>query len=158
MNQQTQRKILTDSVALEKARKYCAYQERCQQEVRNKLYEWGLYTQSVEGIIAELITEGFINEERFAEEFANGKFKAKKWGKQKIGIELKRRKISEYCINKALDKIDNEDYNESLNKILQKKTKELKESDHFILKNKLAKYAISKGYESEIVWKILKEE
>jgi len=155
MNNQKRKTILTEQVAIEKARKYCAFQERCQQEVRNKLYEWGLYSQLVEGIIAHLIAEGFINEERFANIFAGGKFRIKKWGKQKIMIELQKRKISDYSINKAIEAIENDDYEKTLEKTILKKAKELKEKDNFILKNKLAKYTISKGFESEIVWHFL---
>ena len=155
MNNQTRKKILTEQVALEKTRKYCAFQERCQQEVRNKLYEWGLYPQLVEGIIAHLIAEGFINEERFANIFAGGKFRIKKWGKQKIMLELQKRKISDYCINKAIEAIGEDDYEKTLENTIVKKTKELNEKDKFLLKNKLAKYAISKGFESEMVWTYL---
>ena len=152
MNTQKRKTILTEQAALEKVRKYCAFQERCQQEVRNKLYEYGLYSQLVEGIIAHLIAEGFINEERFATIFAGGKFRIKKWGKQKIMLELQKRKISDYCINKA---IDEDDYDKTLEKTILKKAKEIDEKDKFILKNKLAKYAISKGFESEMVWQFL---
>src|SRR5687767_2477337 len=95
-------KITDAKIGLAKAQKYCAYQERCQQEVRSKLYGWGLWKEAVEGIIAELINENFINEERFAIAFAGGKFRIKKWGKTKIKLELKKRDISDYCIKQAL--------------------------------------------------------
>ena len=91
---------------LEKARKYCAFQERCHQELREKLYSWLLPEKSVEQIISELISEGFLNEERFAKAFSRGKFRIKRWGKNKITNELKRRNISEYSIRKGLKEIE----------------------------------------------------
>jgi regulatory protein len=96
------KKKLTPNQALIKAQMSCAYQERCQQEIRDKLYEWGLHSNEVENIIADLISTNFLNEERFAKAFAGGKFRIKKWGKVKIKIELKKRKISDYCIRKGL--------------------------------------------------------
>jgi regulatory protein len=158
MNENNPPQKMTDTAALEKARKYCAYQERCQQEVRNKLFQWKLRSEQVEGIIAELITEGFLNEERFAEEFARGKFGIKKWGRQKIKMELKQRKVSDYCIKNALGKIDEEDYKKELVKIIKKKIRDIKDTEQFSLKNKLGRYAIQKGYESEIVWEILNDD
>ena len=103
-------KVYTQKQALIKAESYCAYQERCQQEVRDKLYSWGLHEVQVENVIAELIASNFINEERFAKAYAGGKFRIKKWGRVKISIELKRRKISTYCIKKGLAEIEEEEY------------------------------------------------
>src|SRR5688500_741234 len=107
-------RITDQKQALIKARNYCAYQERCQQEVRDKLYEWGLWPEAVENIIVELITDNFLNEERFATTFAGGKFRIKKWGRVKIKLELKKRKISEYCIKQAMKEIDEKDYLKTL--------------------------------------------
>ena len=101
-------KVYTQKQALIKAESYCAYQERCQQEVRDKLYSWGLHEVQVENVIADLIASNFINEERFAKAYAGGKFRIKKWGRVKISIELKRRKISTYCIKKGLAEIEEE--------------------------------------------------
>ncbi|NTW31098.1 MAG: RecX family transcriptional regulator, partial [Bacteroidetes bacterium] len=98
-------KVYTKSEALKKAANYCAYQERCQQDIRNKLYQWGLHSQEVEDLIATLIGENFINEERFSKAFSSGKFHILKWGKIKIKNELKQRNISEYCIRKGLEEI-----------------------------------------------------
>ncbi len=85
-------KVYTQKQALIKAESYCAYQERCQQEVRDKLYSWGLHEVQVENVIAELIASNFINEERFAKAYAGGKFRIKKWGRVKISIaKLKKR-------------------------------------------------------------------
>ena len=148
-------KIITPLVAIEKARKYCAYQERAHSEVRKKLYEWGMNEEHVEGIISKLITEGFINEERFAVTFARGKFRIKKWGKNRIKAELKKRKITEYCINKALSEIDRKEYLKTLKEVILKKEKEIKEKNKLKRKNKLAQYTISRGFEPELVWNLI---
>ena len=89
----------TPKEAKVKIAKFCAYQERCHQEVRDKLFSFGLLPNDVEEIIFELIQEDFINEERFTKAFVRGKFNYKKWGRIKITQELKRRKISDYCIS-----------------------------------------------------------
>ena len=116
-------KVYTQKQALIKAESYCAYQERCQQEVRDKLYSWGLHEVQVENVIAELIASNFINEERFAKAYARGKFRIKKWGRVKISIELKRRKISAYCIKKGLAEIEEEEYIKTLQKVAEVKIK-----------------------------------
>jgi len=152
------KKILTPNQAYLKAQGTCAYQERCQQEMRDKLYEWGLYSPDVENIIAKLITDNFLNEERFAKSFAGGKFRIKKWGKVKIKIELKRRKISDYCIKKGLAEINDIDYTKTLTDILHKKLKENKKGKEYIRHQKAAQYALSRGFESDLVWDILKSD
>lgn len=138
---------------------YCAYQERCQQEVRNKLYSYELFRDEVEELIAWLIEENYINEERFAITFAGGKFRIKKWGKFKITQALKQKAISEYCIKKAIQEIDLEDYLTTIKALATKKLNEysLRVSNKYQLKDKTAKHIISKGFEPELVWKILKE-
>jgi regulatory protein len=151
------RKIYTKEQAFKKAGEYCAYQERCQQEVRDKVYSWGLHRDDVEPIIAQLINDGFINEERFARAFAGGKFRIKKWGRVKIKNELKAKKISEYCIRKAMEEIDNNEYLKALKAIIDKKAKEIKETNLFKKANKIAVYCISRGFESEAVWDMLKD-
>lgn len=149
-------KIITQKdIALQKMMHYCAYQERCHQEVRSKLITLEIYGDDLEEIIAELITENFLNEERFAKAYAGGKFRVKKWGKVRIRQELKKRKISDYCIKKAMQEIDEEGYEAGLYTLIEKKRKTEKEKNEFILKGKLAKYAISKGFESHLVWQVL---
>jgi len=137
---------------LEKARKYCAYQERSQQEVRDKLYDWGLHRNEVEQCIAELVSENYLNEQRFAIAYAGGKFRIKEWGRIKIKLALKQKKVSDYCIRKALEEISNKDYRKTLGKLLLKKNKEVKESNPLKKKYKVAQYAISRGFEPEMVW------
>jgi regulatory protein len=139
-----------------KAGNYCAYQERTQQEVRDKLYDLGLYKDEVEEVLTQLITENFVNEERFAKSFASGKFRLKHWGRQKISFELKRRKISDYCIKKAMQEIPEDEYIKVLNQLIEQKAKAYS-ADDYVMKNKVARFLINKGYESELVWNTLKE-
>ena len=136
---------------------YCAYQERCQLEVRNKLYTYGLFSDQVDELLAWLITENFVNEERFAQTFAGGKFRIKKWGKFKITQALKQKDISDYCIKKGLEEIGNEDYVITIREMAEKKSNEysLKISDPYQLKAKTAKHIISKGFEPSLVWDVL---
>lgn len=136
---------------------WCAYQERSQQETRDKLYEYGLHKTDVEQIITELIENNFLNEERFAIAFAGGKFRIKKWGKIKIKLELRQRKVSDYCINKAIKQINDTDYFCTLEKIILKKAKLIKEPNKVKKHYKLLQYASSRGYEKDLIIDVLKE-
>jgi regulatory protein len=151
------KKVYTFSQALKKAADYCAVQERCQQDVRIKIRDWGLFSEEAERCIAELISHGFINEERFAKAFAGGKFRIKKWGRQKIRMELKHKNISDYCINKGLREIDDREYCNVLKVILLKKSAEKREKNLYKKINKIASYAIQKGYETELVWDMIRK-
>jgi regulatory protein len=144
-----------ESKILEKIKRYCAYQERSQQEVRDKLYSEGLHKKEVELAVSQLVTEGFINEERFAVAYAGGKFRIKQWGRVKIKMELKARKISDYCIKKALSSIDENDYRKSIQKVIDNYGKKLKEKDQRKRNYKIAHHAISRGFEADQVWDIL---
>jgi regulatory protein len=151
-------KYHTPQQALIKIRDWCAYQERCQQEARDKLYDYGLKTDDVENIIAHLINENFINEERFAVAFAGGKFRIKRWGKVKIKQELKAKRVSDYCIKKGLAIIDNTEYINTLKKVLALKAKSITEKNFLKKKQKLVRYALSKGYEQDIIFDLLKSQ
>lgn len=151
------KKKLTPNQATIKAQNSCAYQERCQQEMRDKLYEWGLYSNDVENIIANLISENFLNEERFAKAFAGGKFRIKKWGRVKIKIELKRHKISDYCIKKAMQEIDEKYYIKTLKDIITKKFKENSKGKPQVRNYKVAQYAMSRGFEGDLIWEEIKK-
>ncbi|OFZ00284.1 MAG: RecX family transcriptional regulator [Bacteroidetes bacterium RIFCSPLOWO2_12_FULL_31_6] len=151
------KKKLTPNQATIKAQLSCAYQERCQQEMRDKLYEWGLYSNDVENIIANLISDNYLNEERFAKAYAGGKFRIKKWGRVKIKIELKRRKISDYCIKKAMQEIDENDYIKILKDVITKKLKEIPKGKQQIRNYKAAQYTISRGFEGDLVWEEIKQ-
>lgn len=151
-----QKKYIGPEEALAKLQRYCAYQDRCHQEVRSKLLELGVYGEVLEEIISELIQDNFLNEERFARSYARGKFRMRKWGKQKITQELKLRKLSDYCIAKAMEEIDEEEYQNTIQQLIDKKWKETKLENLFLKRAKLAKYLIQKGYESNLVWPLVK--
>lgn len=141
-----------------KAESYCAYQERSQQEVRNKLYDWGLHEKDVEEIISELIQENFLNEERFALAYTLGKFRIKGWGKVKIRQGLKLKRVPDKMIIKALNGIDQDDYMAKLKSLIEKKQATVRESDPFKLRFLLWRYAAQKGYEMELIGEVLKGE
>ncbi len=136
---------------------YCAYQERSHQEVRDKLYGYGLHKAEVEEMLTRLITEGFLNEERFAKAFAGGKFRMKKWGKNKITHELEAHRVTSKCIERGLREIDEADYQKTLKELLIKKLSQSDEPQIFKKRDKAARYAIGKGYEPELVWRFVKE-
>lgn len=144
-------------LALQKLQRYCAFQERCHQEVRQKLYELSVYGDLLEEIIAELIADNFLNEERFARTYARGKFRTRSWGRVRIQQELKQRKVSDYCIRKGMEEIDEEEYLKTLQKVIAKKQAELTGEEQFTARQKTAQYAMRKGFESELIWAILRE-
>jgi len=150
------KKYISADEALARLQKYCAYQERCHQEVRRKLLDLGIYGDTLEEIIAELISDNFLNELRFAESYVRGKYRLKKWGKIRLLQELKRRKISEYCIKKAMQQVEEIDYEETIKALILKKEKTIREKDPFKKNGKIARYLIQKGYESYIVWRVIK--
>lgn len=148
--------LIDFEIVLNKAQKYCAYQERCQWDVEKKFYDWQVDEEIRDEVLAELITRGFINEERFAIQFASGRFRIKQWGKQKIKVELRKRQISSYSINKALEKIEDEDYRLTLQSLIEKKSKEVRAKNEFEKTQKIAQYLLSRGFETELIWKTLR--
>jgi|SRR5690606_4369089 len=146
---------LTRQQATKRAESYCAYQERSQQEVRDKLYDWGQYPADVENIIVELIAENFLNEERFALAYTSGKFKIKKWGKTKIANGLKFKRVTPRLIKEALDTIDADEYYSTLLEVIEKKARLLKENNPYKRKMMLAQYAASRGFEKDLIFDIL---
>jgi len=152
-----EQKRLSPEQALQKIYHYCAYQERSHKEVRNKLYGYGLWRNQVEDLVTRLITEGYLNEERFAKSFAGGKFRMKKWGKVKITRELEAYGLTPRCIRQGLNEIDQSDYQRTLETLITKKWDATEESNAFKKKDKVARYAIMKGYEPDLVWGILRE-
>lgn len=145
------------SEALSKIYRYCAYQERSHREVKNKLFGFGLSTAEVDEILARLITERFLNEERYAKAFAGGKFRMMKWGRLKIQKELEMEGLTSKCIARGLTEIDSKDYSKTLISLIKKKSAQTTEPDLFKKKNKIASFAIRKGYEPELVWETIHE-
>lgn len=153
------RKRLTQEQAHQKARHYCAYQERSHQEVRDKLYQLGLHKAAVEEVLTQLIGEDCLNEERFALQFAGGKFRMKHWGRQKIRYELKQRKVSEYLIQKALQQIDEGEYEKVLLNLARKKWSSIRGQGitGMVKQHKTAEYLLQRGFEAERVWPVIKQ-
>lgn len=147
------KKPLTPEQAKEKIQRYCAYQERSHQEVRNKLYEYGLYRNDVEESLSQLITDGFLNEERFAKAFAGGKFRMKKWGRIRIIHALEAKGVSANCIRIGLKEIDEPTYLSTLRQLIEEKLPHVDDENVFARRDKLSKYVIQKGYEPDLVWK-----
>lgn len=142
----------TPQQSLPKAKHYCAYQERCHAEVKDKLYGFGLNKKEAEEIISTLIEENYLNEERFAIAFSGGHFRTKKWGRVKIKYQLKQKQVSEYCIKKALQLIDEDDYLQTLQKLFDEKLKTLNsEKNIYIKKRKLQDHLMQRGYESDLI-------
>ena len=141
---------------MKKAKHYCAYQERCQKDVRDRMRIWGVRSAEIESTIADLITAGFVNEERFARIYAGGKFRQKKWGRVKITMELKKRQLSDYCIEAGLSEIEEDDYVQTLKSLIENKRKSSRSTNTFVKNKQVASYCIGKGYEAELVWRLLK--
>lgn len=150
-------KRLSPDEAKSKILRYCAYQERSHQEVKNKLYAYGLYSSDVNEIISYLITEGFLNEERYAKAFAGGKFRMKKWGRLKIVRELEAKGLTANCIKIGLREIDEAAYTLALKQLVAKKAADVTEENLFARRSKVARYIMQKGYEPELVWQEVKE-
>lgn len=150
------RPSLTIEQALQKARHYCAYQDRCHSEVKEKLYSFGLWKKDVEEALSRLIEDNYLNEERFAIQFAGGRFRLKKWGRVKIRYELKQKQVGDYCIKKALASIDEEDYGRALGKLAADKWEALREEENiFIRRKKVQDYLLKKGYEAGLVAEVV---
>lgn len=130
-------------------------QERSQQQVREKLADYGVFGDEAEEIIAELISLDFINEERFAEAYVRGKFKIKRWGRKKILQGLAQHKISDYCVKKGLLEIDEEIYRDTLRQVHEKYRLTLREKDPYKRRNKITRYLLSRGFEPDLVYELL---
>ena len=144
--------------AWQKIKHYCGYQERSHAETRDKLYGFGLYKQEVEELLSRLIEENYLNEERYAIAFAGGKFRMKQWGRVKIKYELQQKRVSIYCIKKALAAIDEAEYEKALEQLAANKLLLLKgEKNHFIKKTKLRNYLLQKGYEPSLIVGLLQQ-
>lgn len=148
------KKYYSKKDALLALQRYCAYQDRCHQEVRSKLLSLGIFSDDLEDIIVKLIEDKFLDEERFARSFARGKFGLKQWGRRRIVQELKKRNVSEYCIRKALEEIDPLEYQTALRQLLLRKM-ESTEGDPFTRRMKAMRYALGRGFEPELVQEIL---
>lgn len=143
--------------AQKKMEQYCAYQERCHKEVSNKLKQMRMIPQAIDQIMVHLIQHNYLNEERFAKAFASGKFRIKKWGKNRIVRELMFRDISKFSIDSALKEIDDDDYHKTLDELTLKRIGQVKEKNIYKRKKKVADYLLYRGWESHLVYERLNE-
>lgn len=135
--------------------KYCAYQERCHKEVEKRLYDLNMIPEAREKIILHLLGNNYLNEERFSRAYARGKFTIKKWGRIRITNELKFRGISAYNIKAALSEIDEETYQKNFHELAVKKIAATTESNVYKKKQKVVRFLLSKGYESNLTYEIV---
>ena len=146
---------MNKEVALEKMKAYCAYQERCQKEVQDKLFKLSIDNEIAEEILIELITSNYLNEQRYAEAFVSGKFRIKGWGRIKIKQHLKQKQISEYCIKKGLNEIEESEYLSKIEEWIIKLDHKYSSLNLFDRKGKIAQRLTAKGFETSLVWEVL---
>ena len=151
------KKVFTVEEIKKKLEYYCVYQDRCHKEVEEKLKEYRVIPEARDLILLSLLQDNFLNEERFAKSFARGKFRIKKWGKERIVRELKFREISNYNINTALKEIDENDYIETLYELVHKKNNSITETNIYKRKKKVIDYVRYRGYESNLIYKAVNE-
>lgn len=149
-------KPLTPDQVLDKMAKYCAYQERCVKEVRDKLKTYEISQQGRDEILEYLLDNRFVNDERFAKSFVRGKINQSGWGLNKIRFHLMQKGIAKDIIDEALEQTDEETYRQRLIDILKTKSKTVKAETDFEKKRKLAAYAMQKGFEGALVWEVVK--
>jgi len=151
------KKRFTKEQAYQKLRHYCAYQERSESDVKSKLFELRVSKKYHDEMIKALMEEDILNEKRFAIAFATGKFRINQWGKIKIRYELKQKKIKEEYIKLALQQIDEKNYKEVLNLMAKEKYESLKTEQYLIRKKKTLDYLLQKGYEADLISKVLSQ-
>ena len=149
------KKQLTKEQALQKLKHYCGYQERCHSEVKKKLFDLGVWKKDHDEIIATLVEEGYLNEERFAIAFAGGRFRVKQWGRMKIRYELMQKQVSEYSIKKALKQIHEDEYIVALKKLALEKYISSKREQWLVRKKKTIDYLQQKGYKFNLINQVI---
>lgn len=147
------KKRLTKEQALQKLRFYCRYQQRCQSEIKEKLFDLGVHKKDHDILINELTKENCVSDERFADAFVNGRFKMKQWGRKKIQRGLKGKNVSDEITQKALKQINQKEYAAILTKLAKEKYASLKHEQYLIRKKKTMDYLLQKGYEVDLVRK-----
>lgn len=147
---------MNEKEALQKLMRFCAYRERCVSEVREKLKQQQVPPPVREKVIQHLLDEGFIDEKRYADAFVRGKFNQNQWGRKKIQDHLHQKGLSREAIDHGLNALSEHHYHKKLEELLHKKMRTTKARDHFELRQKLAQFAIRKGFESGLVWEVVK--
>lgn len=131
---------------------WCDRQERSQQEVRDKLYSWGLYRDDCENLIVDLIEGNYLNEERFARAYVSGRFRIKRWGRNKILKGLQEKRVSTYCIRLGMAEIGEEDYQQTINQLIEKKLQLISAGTKLEKQQKVGMYLLQRGFEADLVW------
>ena len=139
------------TTVLLKLQSFCAYQERCIKEVKDKLKRLKVEPKHFNSIINSLKNDNYLNEERFVNSFVSDKFLLNKWGKVKIRYELLRKQISETLINKALSQIDDDTYIKVMKDTIEKKLKDFTKPLSAQNRNKLFRHMLSKGFEPSLI-------
>ena len=150
-------KPLTPDQVLDKMAKYCAYQERCVKDVRDKLKTFDIPQEEKVKILDYLLDNRFVDDERFAKSFVRGKVNQSGWGVNKIRFHLMQKGIAKDIIDEALGQTDEDLYRQRLIDILKVKSKTVKAENDYERKRKLAAYAMQKGFEASLVWEVLKD-
>jgi len=151
-------KIDNNQQALERAMALCSRSEKCRSEIDNKLIAWGISSGSDrEKIINRLVSDNFLNERRYATNYANDKYRFNRWGKVKIRMMLKTKVIPEEIIEEALSGISDQDYTDRLREELKARKRTIKSKNQFDMKGRLFRYAASKGYEYDLIYKVIDE-
>ena len=149
-------KTLTPPEALHRAAALCSSAEHCIADIREKLSRWGIGEPDARTIVERLVQERFIDEERYAIAFAKDKFRFSGWGRIKIRYALQQKRIGNSDIVNALSLIDEEAYTTRLVDLLEKKSRSIHDEDVEIRRSKLLRFAASRGFETELVFHILK--
>ncbi|GGH66213.1 MAG: RecX family transcriptional regulator [Bacteroidetes bacterium] len=148
-------KIYDLDIARNTIKKFCAYQERSQKQVRERLQKMGLIEDAINLLISECIQENYLNEERFARAFVRGKHKIKKWGRKRLELELKKHEVSDYVMRKAMSEIDDDSYDDQLQELAEKRWNSVTEPNRFKKGKKVVDYLLRRGYESSAVWEVV---
>jgi regulatory protein len=140
-----------------KAATLCSQSEKCRTDILEKLKQWGLSTEAAVPVIDRLISEKYLDDERFARAYVKDKFRFNRWGKQKITFMLRAKEISAEIVEMALAEIEDSDYSEDLRKLIEEKAKTIKAKDKYDKRNKLMRFALGRGFESSQIYAALKE-
>ena len=144
-------------IAMKRAASFCAESERNVAEVERKLRKWGVDDDDIDSIIDRLKSDDFLNEERYCRAYINDRFKLNHWGKVKIRYELGKRDVDRQYIDAALADIDDDEYIEVLKEVVEAKRRTLKDTDTYSASAKILRYALTRGFESDIVSKVIKD-
>ena len=141
----------------QKLEHYCAYQDRCHQEVYQKMFSFSLTAHEKEELMVYLIDNNFLNEERFAQSFTRGKHNYKNWGKIRIVNGLKARNISETIIKIALKEINEAVYLETFEELSYKHWQSISESNLMKKRKKFCDFFMRKGWENSLIYEKVRE-